>query len=425
MSVGIDFGTTNSAVALARSREDIRLAHFPGGGIMLDVFRSALFFHESRNGARRKTETFAGNEAIDRYLSGAEGRFVQSLKSYLPVRGLTATNILGRMYQFVDLIAILLRGLRSSSERSLGPLGNHAVIGRPVRFADAASEEDERFALARLESAAHKSGIEHVTFEYEPVAAAYHYERGLDHDELILVGDFGGGTSDFSLINVGPNTIAEGTRRVMGNAGIGIAGDAFDAAIVHHVVSPILGKDGLYASLGKHLTIPAWIYSKLERWHHLSFLKTRENVQAIRAIRSAALDPEPLDALLLIIEEDLGFELHRSVQEIKRDLSIHESAEFVFEVPGISLSKVVLRSDFENWIAEQLGAITSCLDDFLRASGVSHSDVDRVFLTGGSSFVPAIRRIFETRFGTGKLAGGSEFTSVTSGLALRSLELTS
>jgi hypothetical chaperone protein len=390
--------------------------------MMQDVFRSVLFFYEHQEGTRRKTQTYTGNEAIDHYLSGAQGRFIQSLKSYLPARSFAATSILGRIYQFEDLLTILLRGLHNSAERSLGELGHRAVIGRPVRFADAFTEEDEKFALARLEAAARRSGIEEVVFEYEPVAAAYHYERGLDHDELILVGDFGGGTSDFSLISVGPGASATGARRIVGNAGIGLAGDAFDAAIVRRVVSPMLGKDGFYASLGKKLGMPAWIYTKLERWHHLSFLKTRENLRIIRSIRAAALDPAPLDRLLAIIEEDLGFQLHRSVQHLKRELSAREAAKFIFSAPGISLSTVVTKDEFQNWIAEEVAAITSCLDNLLTSTAISPSLVDRVFLTGGSSFVPAIRKIFERRFGIEKIAGGSEFTSVASGLALRSLE---
>ena len=422
MPVGIDFGTTNSSVAVAASRDQVVIARFTGQETMQDVFRSALLFYEHQDGGRRKTETYTGNEAIDHYLSGAQGRFIQSLKSYLPVHSFTATSILGRIYQFEDLLTILLRGLYSGAERSLGELGDRAVIDRPVRFADAFTEEDEKFALARLESAARRSGIEEVVFEYEPVAAAYHYERRLDHDELILVGDFGGGTSDFSLITVGPGARAAGTRRIVGNAGVGVAGDAFDAAIVRRVVSPMLGKEGFYASFGKKLNMPAWFYTKLERWHHLSFLKTRDNLRIIRSIRAAALDPTPLDRLLAIIEEDLGFQLHRSVQQLKRELSAREAAEFVFNAPGISLSTVVTRGEFENWIAEEVDAITSCLDKLLTSTGILPSIVDRVFLTGGSSFVPAIRKIFERRFGIEKIAGGSEFTSVASGLALRSLE---
>src|SRR6185437_5611584 len=256
MPVGIDFGTTNSSVAVATSRGHVRLACFPGAGTMQEVFRSALFFYEHHDGGRRRTETYSGNEAIDHYLSGAQGRFIQSLKSYLPVRSLAATNILGRTYQFEDLLTILLRGLHGSAEQSLGKLGNRAVIGRPVRFADAFTQEDEKFALTRLEAAARRSGIEEVVLEYESVAAAYHYEQSLDHDELILVGDFGGGTSDFSLIRVGPGARTQRTRRIVGNAGVGVAGDAFDTAIIRRVVSPMLGKDGLYASMGKKLGMP-------------------------------------------------------------------------------------------------------------------------------------------------------------------------
>src|SRR5579863_978183 len=264
MSVGIDFGTTNSAIAIAdRETRSVSLAKF---NEFAETFRSVLYFEKDGQGGHRKLTVSAGPAAIEHYLrSDHEGRFIQSLKSYLSLRSLTATNILGRTYAFEKLVAILAQHLRKDAEASLGPLPKRAVVGRPVRFANAESAEDDEFAIDRLSSAMSAAGFEDVTFEYEPVAAAYFYEMRLHHDEIILVADFGGGTTDFSLIRVGPSERRTGSsRKVLGTAGVGLAGDAFDAKMVRHLVADLLGDGSMYRSMDKLLQVPAWIYRKLE-----------------------------------------------------------------------------------------------------------------------------------------------------------------
>ncbi len=423
MSVGIDFGTTNSAIATAdRRTRAVSLARFESAA---ETFRSVLYFEKESHGTHRKTVVSAGPAAIEHYLrSEHDGRFMQSLKSYLPQRTLTATNILGRTYAFENLVSILVQHLRRSAESTLGALGKRAVVGRPVRFASAESRADEEFAITRLRSALAAAGFEDVTFEYEPVAAAYFYETQLDHDETILVADFGGGTTDFSILQVGPTERRKGSaRNVLGTEGVGLAGDAFDAKIVRHLIAELLGEGSMYKSMNKLLQVPAWIYRKLERWHHLSFLKTRETMELLKSIKVQALEPERIEMLMTVIQEDLGFQLHRAVQQTKCQLSERSASQFLFQSYGIAISKMVAREDFEDWIADELSAIQNCLDRLLSGVGADVRDVDRVFLTGGSSFVPAVRNIFERQFGSDKLASGSEFTSVAKGLALRSLDL--
>lgn len=164
------------------------------------------------------------------------------------------------------------------------------------------------------------AGFEHVDFELEPVAAACSYESTLDHDELILIGDFGGGTSDFSLLRVGPGARmpGRGQRDVLGHSGVGLAGDAFDARIVRKLVSPALGSNSEARSLNKILpAVPAWIYANLERWHYLSFLRTNNVREILKSARIRALEPEKIEALIAIVEQDLGFQLHQAVQRVK------------------------------------------------------------------------------------------------------------
>jgi hypothetical chaperone protein len=299
------------------------------------------------------------------------------------------------------------------------------MVGRPVRFVGAETEQDEAFAMVRLSRAFELAGYERIEFAMEPVAAAYAYESTLDHDELILIGDFGGGTSDFSLLRVGPGIRRRGRspRDLLGNSGLGLAGDAFDARIVRKLVSPALGAGTLLQPASKMLpAVPAWIYSNLERWHYLSFLRTRNVAEILKSARARAMEPEKIAALITLVDEDLGLQLHQAVQRLKFELSSTESAEFRFIDGTLELRQAVTRAEFEGWIAEDLAAIEGCVDSLFVKASIGFADVDRVFLTGGTSFVPAVRKIFERRFGAERVRSGNEFTSVARGLALRAQE---
>lgn len=426
-AVGIDFGTTNSSVALVREDARVELVRFRAREGETFSSRSVLYLEKVREASGvRRVHSWTGPAAIEHYLDAEEkGRLIQSLKSYLPSRSLTGTGIFGRQYSFEDLVGRILSDLREQAERQFGRPIRHAMVGRPVRFVGAETEEDDAYAVGRLRAAFARAGFESVELELEPVAAAYAYQSTLDHDELILIGDFGGGTSDFSLLRVGPGVRRRGRtpEDVLGNSGVRLAGDSFDARIVRKLVSPALGSDSYARSMNKILpAVPAWIYANLERWHYLSFLRTHEVTEILRSARLRALEPEKIKALSSLIEEDLGYQLHRAVQQVKFELSHAESAEFRFRDGSMELQIPVTRVEFEGWIAEELRAIESSVDSLLESAGVGARDVDRVFLTGGSSFVPAVRRIFVKRFGEEKIRSGNEFTSVAHGLALRAEE---
>jgi hypothetical chaperone protein len=431
-AVGFDFGTTNSSVALVDGHSRVQLVSVPSGTEQMQSFRSVLYFEQTKllSGVK-KVQGFTGPDAIDHYLHAEEkGRLIQSLKSHLPSRTLTGTEIFGRRYRLEDLISRMLGDLRKHAERQFDKPIRYAMVGRPVRFVGAETDEDQDFSVARLREAFTLAGFDRVDFEMEPVAAAYAYESTLDHDELILIGDFGGGTSDFSLLRVGPEVRRRGRTPadLLGNSGVGLAGDTFDARIIRKLVSPALGSNSEARSLNKLLpAVPAWIYANLERWHYLSFLRTNNVREILKSARIRALEPEKIEALIAIVDEDLGYQLHQAVQQVKFALSRSNTAEFRFRygspiAPTIDLRIPVTRGEFESWIKDDLHAIEDCVDTLLETSSVHPRAVDRVFLTGGSSFVPAVRRIFATRFGEDCIRSGNEFTSVAHGLALRAAE---
>jgi hypothetical chaperone protein len=423
-AIGFDFGTTNCALAVVTPGAAPRLAHFAGPDGEVATFRSILYFDRDETSA--PVEVHAGPAALLHYLEREEhgGRLVQSLKSFLTSRLFSATRIFDQNYRLEDLIALLARKLREGAERSLGMPISRAVVGRPVHFVGAAGDDDDALAQRRLEAALHNAGFREIAFELEPVGAAYHYERTLERDERILIADFGGGTSDFSLLWVGPSYRGRRAEAVLGHDGVDVAGDAFDGKIVRHKVAPLLGRGSEFESLyGRRLPVPGWIYVHLERWHHVSFLKSPRTMQLLLDLRREALDTGKLDALVRIVEQDLGFLLYRAVERAKRELSERAATRLRLEHDALTLDAEVTREEFDRWIAEELAKISGCVDGLLARSGVAAEQVDRVFMTGGSSFVPAVRAIFEERFGAAKLRGGQELTSVASGLALRAAEL--
>jgi hypothetical chaperone protein len=424
-AVGLDFGTTNSAIAVVGEDGEPHLARFSIYDELIPTFRSILYFEREEVGRGSRVRAFAGPRAIERYLETEEtGRLIQSVKSFLAAADFSSTDIFGSPVPLEGLIEIILRGLRETALEQFGELAERVVVGRPVRFASASSSEDEELALARLRTACRNAGFGEVVFEYEPVAAAYEYRRALDRDRLILIADFGGGTSDFSLLRLSPEGDGDGDTEILGTDGLPIAGDVFDGQIVRNVVAPLLGMGTEYRSIfNRVLRVPVWIYAHLQRWHHLSFLKSRRTMQLLFDLRREALEPQGFEALIHIVQNDLGFHLYRAVEQTKFQLSEASVSRFCFRHPPVGIEAEVRRSDFEKWIAEEIAAIGACMDRLLEQASVDSRQVDRVFLTGGSSFVPAVRELFATRFGLDRIRSGRELTSVASGLALRALDL--
>ncbi len=402
------------------------MARFPLLGGTTESYRSLLYLENVRKDGKNSLVSWTGPTGIEHYLSReTPGRLIQSLKSFLTSRTLQTTEVFGRRVAIEDLIARILRDLREKAEEQFGVPITSAVAGRPVRFVGAETEEDNLYAETRLRKAYRLAGFQEIQFEMEPVAAAHYYESMLQRDELILIGDFGGGTSDFSLIHVGPTIRRRGRTAsdLLGTAGVAIAGDAFDAKIVRNLVSPYLGAGTQLRSMNKILPVPTWIYAKLERWHHLSFLKARDTMNMLASVQAQALEPHKIEALIHLVNEDLGYYLHQAVQKTKAALSMDTTAGFRLSDGFLDVDALAQRTCFEGWIAEEVAAIEGCVDSLLENCGVRRADVNMVFLTGGSSFVPVVRRVFEERFGADRIRSGNEFTSVAAGLALKAAEL--
>lgn len=419
--VGIDFGTSSSALAIAGADGQVRFTQLSTLGVLAPSWRTLLFFEPDDQQPQQPIQYTAGGEAIAAYLECmGEGRLVQSFKTHLTTKSLGRTQIAHHAIGLDDMIALFLLRLRQRAEQQWGvPIGA-ATIGRPVRFAGGHTPEDDAVAVERLMAAARLAGFHDARLELEPVAAAYHYERTLTRPELALVADFGAGTTDFCLMRMGPTGHGGARARdIIGTGGVGAAGDDLDAALLENLVCPALGRGDTYVEMGREHPIPGSYYYKLARWHHLPFLGGTRVQAELERLRRGARHPERIAKLMHIIATNAAFHLHKSVERTKVELSSRPKASFDFSDGEVEIHATVSRRAFEGWIAPVTAAIAACLDDTLARAGVSADEVDCVFMTGGTAFVPVVRGLFEARFGAAKLRSGDELMSITSGLALR------
>jgi hypothetical chaperone protein len=418
-SLGIDFGTTNTVVALADAAGPAHLVKFPAPEGELFAFRSCLSFHAPPEKPSDRTIA-AGPWAIEAYVEDpAETRFIQSFKSFAASENFTETQVLGRRYRFEDLLSTFLLRLRDYAEAGMAELPGRVIVGRPVTFAGAAPVE--ALALSRYETAFARMGFSEILYAYEPVGAAFFFARDLTHDATVLVGDFGGGTSDFSIIRF-EREAGEIRAHPLGRSGVGVAGDAFDYRIIDNLVSPALGKGSSYESFGKTLPIPNRYYSAFARWDQLALMRASRDMREIRGLVRDAVEPEKIARLVETLDENYGYQLYRSVSRLKEALSADAAAEFRFEAGSIALAGEVKRTTFERWIAPELALIETAVDQALASANLTADRVDRVFLTGGSSLVPAVRAIFHRRFDPARVETGAELESIASGLALMGRE---
>jgi hypothetical chaperone protein len=412
--IGIDFGTTNTVVARLDRSKEARLVNFEGPAGPLAPFRSALSFHgDEREPAQRVIA--AGPWAIEAYVEEPlETRFIQSFKSYAASPLFQETRILGRRYEFEDLLSTFLLRLKTHGDSDLAPPGATCIVGRPVAFSGL--RPDPALALKRYETAFRRLGFGAVRYAYEPVAAAFFFARKLQGDATVMVGDFGGGTSDFSIMRF-ERRAGQLHATALANAGVGVAGDAFDYRIIDNLVSPALGKGSSYRAFDNVLPIPNRYYAAFARWEQLALMRASKDMRDIRGLVRTALEPTRLAALVDVLDNNRGYQLYQAVSGLKEALSTWEVAPFRFQAGAVEIARDVRRSEFETWIAPELAAIAGAIDEALERADLTPADLDRVFLTGGSSFVPAVRHLFTGRFGAAKIEGGGELVSIASGLA--------
>jgi hypothetical chaperone protein len=408
--IGVDFGTTNSVVSVLRADGTVHTARIGVGAAMLDVVRSVLCVWEENLPGRRVLRHEAGPAAIETYLElPQDSRLIMSLKSYLGQRSFTETRLFGRPFKLEALIALFLRVLLAGR-----PGATPIVAGRPVRFAGAVA--DDALGETRLRAAYAEAGFSNLLTALEPQAAGYRFARGLHRAATVLIGDFGGGTSDFSLLRFEPG--ATNSVIPLGHSGIGIAGDVFDYRIIDHVISPLLGKGDTYRVMTTDLPAPPEYFSSFARWHLLSLMNTPRTLADIADVARKSAHPERLRNLITLIEEELGYRLYQAVSAVKAQLSHADTATLRFSHKSFRVESDINRTDFEAWIAPDVARMAATVDSVMTQAGCSEHAVDHVFLTGGTSFVPAIRTLFTSRFGAKKISAGGEFVSVAEGLAL-------
>jgi hypothetical chaperone protein len=414
-AIGVDFGTTNTVAATLAPDGAARLIEIAGS----PTFRSALSFARPPHDAQGRVIE-AGPFAIDAYVEDPlETRFIQSFKSYAASPIFTETRILERRYAFEDLLSTFLLSLRSHAGPAMETLPPRIIVGRPVAFAGL--QPDPALALKRYQDAFARLGFTDIRYAYEPVAAAFFFARQLTADATVLVADFGGGTSDFSIIRF-EHHAGRLKATPLANSGVGVAGDAFDYRILDHLVSPRLGKGSTYRAFDQLLPIPNRYYTAFARWEQLALMRASRDMRDMRALVRTATEPDKIAALVELLDDNHGYHLYQSVSRLKEALSAQDEAVFSFCAGDIVIEGPVKRSHFERWIAPELTAIAGAVDEALARANLPPPGVDRVFLTGGSSFVPAVRRLFAERFGEAKLESGGELVSIASGLALIAAE---
>ncbi|OWV76143.1 molecular chaperone Hsp70 [Rhizobium sp. R634] len=414
-ALGLDFGTTNTVLAMADGGATRSMAFTSTAGTA-DSMRTALSFMKDAQLGASALKVEAGHAAIRQFIDNpGECRFLQSIKTFAASALFQGTLIFAKRHNFEDLMEVFVRRLRNYAGDSWPSDVSRIVTGRPVHFAGA--NPDPVLATERYNEALARFGFPEIHYVYEPVAAAFYFAQNLKQDATVLVADFGGGTTDYSLIRF--ETIAGRlTATPIGHSGVGVAGDHFDYRMIDNIVAPQIGKGSHFKSFDKILEVPSNYYSSFGRWNQLSIFKTTREFEDLKKLVRTSLEPEKLEIFIDLIDHDEGYPLYQAVSATKMALSAYEEAPFDFAPLGRGGHRSIRRSDFEGWIAEDLARIEGALDEVLDKTETKASEIDKVFLTGGTSFVPAVRRIFTERFERDRIESGGELLSIAHGLAL-------
>ncbi|MDT4817805.1 Chaperone protein DnaK [compost metagenome] len=407
-AIGIDFGTSNSAVSFASPSEAARLLPIEGSATTLPT---ALFFNaEDRS-------THFGRDAIALYLSGVEGRLMRSLKSLLgsPLMQ-EKTAVYDGLVSFEDIIARFLHELVTRAERELGQRPERVVIGRPVHFVDDDAKRDQR-AEESMRHAARAAGLRDVSFQYEPIAAAFDYEQRVTRESLILIVDIGGGTSDFTVVRLGPERMARPDRAddVLATSGVHIGGTDFDQRLNLERVMPLLGLRHLGPS-GRE--VPSKVFFELSSWHLINWLYAPKAVRQARELRTSYSDRQLHDRLMTVLEERHGHRIASEVEQAKINGSVSD-AEVQIDLSCIEagLASALTPADMAQQLAAPLENVVACAHACVKRAGLRSGDLDAIYLTGGSSALRPFQRALRASFAGVPLIEGDLLGGVAAGLA--------
>ncbi|HSW07577.1 Hsp70 family protein [Aquabacterium sp.] len=410
----IDFGTSNSAIALPIDR-GVRLVELEPG---FRTMPTAVFYAVEGLEAHEDPHRHYGRAAVAAYVEGLEGRLMRSMKSIL---GSTladqATEVgAGRSVRYLDIVSGYLRHLKTLAEQEAGHALRRLVLGRPVFFVDDEPERDAA-AQAALLRAAHEVGFKEVSFQYEPIAAALDYETTIDHEQLVLVADIGGGTSDFSLVRVGPERRQRVERKqdILANHGVHIAGTDFDRHIELARILPVLGYRGV-GPTGRE--VPSKVYFDLATWHLINTVYAPARVSELRRMKSFYAELLQHQRLMAVIDERLGHALIGHAESAKIAVAEHGHSEIDLSVIEAGLLASIDEAATVQALDADLRRIVAAADDTVLQAGIPHARVDALYFTGGSTgFRPLAERI-AARFPAARLMRGDRFASVAQGLGV-------
>jgi hypothetical chaperone protein len=409
IACGLDFGTSNSAIGLLRNGA-AALAPVEGERTLIP---SAVFFDYETKG-----QIQFGEEAIASYIAHVDGRLMRALKSVLGSSLINETTALaGRKVPFVEIIEIFVRHLKSKAELFLGQPIEAVIHGRPVRFVDDDDAADAK-AQDTLEQIARRVGFRDVSFVYEPIAAAYHYEETARREEVVLIADIGGGTSDFTAIRIGPGRRLRPDRAddILANAGIHIGGTDFDSLFSLNAVMPLLGLGSHLVE--KNLPMPLAPYIALSIWATINFSYTPRNERQVAELLAGAREPDRVGRLQKVIKERLGHRIAIAVEQGKVALSSTELFDIALGFVETGLHAAATRKRFEGVIRDNTERLHRTASACIAGAGLKPEDVQTIFFTGGSSLIPAVRSAISGAAPQAEIATGSDFLSVASGLTL-------
>ena len=408
VSGGIDFGTSNSTVGFIENGKP-RLVRLEDGQVTLP---SAVFFNFEDN------RTWFGRRAIADYTENVEGRLLRALKSVLGTSLIgEKTRIKAHSIAFSDIIGSFLLYLKQSLETEVGQPVDNIVLGRPVHFVDDDEEADRR-AQSELEKAAHKRGFKNIAFQFEPIAAALDYEQTVTREELALIIDIGGGTSDFSIVRVSPERARAEDRKddILASSGVHIGGTDFDRLLSIAHVMPELGyltptKDG-------KRNLPAGYFIDLATWQRINMLYTNKAMSDLRQIRYEAARPDLVGRMIDIVQHRQGHALAAKVEGAKIELTGMAETNIALALTDETLSMPLTRTGLDEAIESAVGRVTAVIAKTLADAGLSPARITTLFLTGGSTAIPLMKQSVLEMFPSATVVEGDMFGSVGLGLAL-------
>ncbi|NHQ81449.1 Hsp70 family protein [Chromobacterium vaccinii] len=404
---GIDFGTSNSTVGWLRPGHDT-LLQLEDGKITLP---SVVFFNYEEDHSR------FGRAALAEYIDGFEGRLMRSLKSLLGSSLIDSqTEVQGKALPFRHLLKLFIQELKLRAEATAGREFEQVVLGRPVYFVDDNPQAD-KLAQDTLADIARQVGFKEISFQLEPIAAAFDYESNIEKEELVLIVDIGGGTSDFTLIRLSPERRSHAERRddILATGGVHIGGTDFDRQLSLHGVMPLFG---FKTRLRNNAEMPSSQYFNLATWHTINFAYTRKAWMDLQDVHRDAAEPQKLDRLFKLIQERAGHWLAMEVEAAKIALSDQDSHRLALDTIERGLHCDLSRADFETSIGSLLDRVGGTVGKLLADSGLKAENVDTVFFTGGSSGVPALRDGIRALLPNARHVEGNLFGSIGSGLAI-------